>query len=206
MDVQMPVMDGFEASRSIRQGDSLICKIPIIALTAHTNQSIIERCTESGMNDYIPKPFTPGELQEILLRYTGKKSEAKSSLPVKSVATEKKTVTDFDLTYLIQVSNHDRSFIGQILNSFLTNAEATLLALRADLKENEIGRISSLVHKIKPSLTMIGAETARQLASELENMTNEGGAKSKIKSGTKEFCSLLEKTISGLRALDLRKV
>ncbi|MFZ9504363.1 MAG: ATP-binding protein [Cyclobacteriaceae bacterium] len=155
MDVQMPVMDGFEASRSIRQGDSLICKIPIIALTAHTNQSIIERCTESGMNDYIPKPFTPGELQEILLRYTGKKSEAKSSLPVKSVATEKKTVTDFDLTYLIQVSNHDRSFIGQILNSFLTNAEATLLALRADLKENEIGRISSLVHKIKPSLTMI---------------------------------------------------
>ena len=205
MDVQMPVMDGFEASRSIRHGDQSICKIPIIALTAHTNQSVIDRCTESGMNDYIPKPFTPGELQEILSRYTGKKQESKAYQP-KVTKKETKVAADFDLTYLIQVSNHDRSFISQILNSFLTNAETTLQTLRADVKDGDTGRVADLVHKIKPSLTMIGAEAARQHATALENLANEKGAKTKIKVQTKEFCLLLEKTITGLRSLDLQKI
>ena len=208
MDVQMPVMDGFEASRSIRLGDESIRQIPIIALTAHANQSIINKCTESGMNDYIPKPFTPGELQDILMRYTGKKAPA-AGTAVKTKLTAQKTKSnpvDFDLTYLIQVSNHDRSFITQILESFLENARKTLESVRGTLKNGETHSLSAVVHKIKPSLTMIGAEQARQLAMEIEELAGQANTKLKVKTLAKEFCVRLEATITGLQALDMKKI
>ncbi|MFZ9982572.1 MAG: ATP-binding protein [Cyclobacteriaceae bacterium] len=207
MDVQMPVMDGFEASRSIRLGEERIRQIPIIALTAHANQSVINKCTESGMNDYIPKPFTPGELQNILLRYKGKKSSESHSHKTKGTATKTVSNTaDFDLTYLIQVSNHDRSFITQILQSFLENANKTLESVRSGLKSGETKNLASIVHKIKPSLTMIGAERPRQLAAEIEELSEQANSKGKVKGLAKEFCARLEATISGLQALDMKRI
>jgi len=207
MDVQMPVMDGFEASRSIRLGDERIRQIPIIALTAHANQSIINKCTESGMNDYIPKPFTPGELQAILTRYTGKKIPGgitgKTKLPAQRVVSNP---VDFDLTYLIQVSNHDRSFITQILESFLENAKKTLESVRSSIKTGDTNNLSTTVHKIKPSLTMIGAEQARQLAMEIEELSGQNNTKAKVKTLSKEFCVRLEATIAGLQSLDMKRI
>lgn len=206
MDVQMPVMDGFEASQSIRHGNREIRQIPIIALTAHTNQTIIDRCTDSGMNDYIPKPFTPGELQEILLRHTGKKIPGRKIISDRPENKIENTAVDFDLTYLIQVSNHDRSFITQILQSFLSNARTTSELIRKYTKAGEPEQIFQLVHKIKPSLTMIGAESSRTLANKLEDLKTEKGSKNKIKSIAKDFCDQLDLVIRGVSSLDIQKV
>jgi PAS domain S-box-containing protein len=62
MDIQMPVMDGLEATKAIRAGSSLRNRIPIIALTANASQKDMEKCLAAGMNDCISKPFTPEEL------------------------------------------------------------------------------------------------------------------------------------------------
>ena len=64
MDVSMPIMDGYQATRHIRELSGDIYKIPIIAVTAHANKTIEERCYESGMNDYLNKPIVKSSLEE----------------------------------------------------------------------------------------------------------------------------------------------
>jgi len=75
MDIQMPVMDGFEATRAIRQLSPPLCDLPIIALTANAMSGDRERCLEGGMNDYIAKPIEPDQLAEKILDWCGRHDE-----------------------------------------------------------------------------------------------------------------------------------
>jgi len=70
MDLQMPEMDGYEATRTIRKLQNGKKDIPIIAMTAHTIKGEYERCMEIGMNDFISKPFETKELYEKIGKYT----------------------------------------------------------------------------------------------------------------------------------------
>ncbi len=94
MDVQMPVMDGLQATRVIRNwkvehgedgvhaGSSVIdrvSRIPIIAMTAHAMQGDRERCLESGMNDYVTKPVSPRTLAEVLEKWLPREQDAKKT-------------------------------------------------------------------------------------------------------------------------------
>jgi len=67
MDIQMPVMDGYEAAKIIRESD---LKIPIIAITASAMKEDVEKSLEAGMNDHLNKPIDVNKLYEILLKYS----------------------------------------------------------------------------------------------------------------------------------------
>ena len=71
MDIQMPIMDGYEATKRIRDPNSNVINhdTKIIALTAHAMKGDREKCIEAGMDDYLPKPINPNELHHILERY-----------------------------------------------------------------------------------------------------------------------------------------
>jgi CheY-like chemotaxis protein len=69
MDVQMPIMNGFEATQQIRTGDGPNKATPIVALTANAMQSDKEACFEAGMNDFLTKPFNKEALMEIVARH-----------------------------------------------------------------------------------------------------------------------------------------
>jgi len=68
MDVQMPVLDGYEATRQIRKPQSTVLNhnIPVIAMTANAMHGDREKCPEAGMNDYLSKPVAPQALVEVL--------------------------------------------------------------------------------------------------------------------------------------------
>ena len=73
MDVQMPLVDGLEATRLIREREKLTgTHQPIVALTAHAVKGDQERCKEAGMDGYLAKPIRPQELDEVLQIYIGK--------------------------------------------------------------------------------------------------------------------------------------
>ena len=72
MDIQMPGMDGFETTHTIRTSRSTYRRIPIIAMTANAMKGDDDKCLQAGMNDYIAKPIDAGMLQEKIRHWTGR--------------------------------------------------------------------------------------------------------------------------------------
>src|SRR5690606_6271934 len=107
MDVQMPVMDGYEATRAIRLMDSSVRHTPIVALTANATPADIQKCLASGMNDYLPKPFTPDDLHRKIFRDMRLKAQVQET-PPKEVQTPEKAI--FDLGYLRSISDNNEAF------------------------------------------------------------------------------------------------
>lgn len=77
MDLEMPIMDGYEATRLIRkfENENSATPISIVAITAHAMKGDMEKCIAAGMNDYVAKPFTPHQLQAVLKKYMQKNDE-----------------------------------------------------------------------------------------------------------------------------------
>jgi PAS domain S-box-containing protein len=167
MDLQMPVMDGYEATKAIRQGDPSRSQVPIIALTANATRKDIEKCLASGMNDCIPKPFTPEDLFRVLLKHSNNKSSESSKKTIRATSslTQSQLV---DLSYLKNVSNNDPEFIREMINTFLESMPKTILEMETYSTKNDWINLGKAIHKIKPSLTMMGMPTLKALAIEME--------------------------------------
>lgn len=192
MDIQMPVMDGFEAAKAIKMSGGHKEQIPIIALTANSSSKDIEKCLASGMNDCIGKPFTPENLFSVLVKYGHHKPIGAEKIP----ETEK-----IDLSYLIKISNNDKMFIDEIINSFVANTPKAIEDIKAHLAAKNWVRMEEQVHKIKPTLTMIGMPLAREKAVEIEILTRSKGNTETIKLLAEGFCGSLESALAEFKSM-----
>lgn len=192
MDIQMPVMDGFEATKAIKMSGGNKSKIPIIALTANTSSKDFERCIGAGMNDCLGKPFTPENLFSMLIRYGQHKSIGSDQLPVKE---------KIDLTYLRKISNNNKEFVDDIVNSFVLNTPKALKQIKQLLKEANWVSMEEQVHKIKPTLTMIGMPEVREKAIEIEMLTRSQTDFESLKRLTEEFCNSVEGALTQFKAM-----
>jgi len=167
MDVQMPVMDGYEATKAIRSGEPPKSLVPIIALTANATRKDIEKCLSAGMNDCVPKPFTPEDLFRVLLKHSGNKSK----MPRSPAEIEKeKSLKLIDLSYLQSVSNNDKQFIQEMIDTFLESMPKSIVDITRNVEVKDWESLAKAIHKIKPSLTMMGMQTLKSAAIELEQM------------------------------------
>jgi PAS domain S-box-containing protein len=194
MDIQMPVMDGFEASKAIRFGDPDTKNIPIIALTANATPKIIERCLVSGMNEHLAKPFTPDELFGMLEKYLTIKPLKQNS----DVRIFQREFSIVDLSFLARVSGNDPTFIRDVVSSFLVSTPQLINNIKEAQSMDDPIQMSRNIHKIKPSLTMLGLTKTKELADYLEAELSGQNLSAYIKQGVEKFCNEVNAAVQEL--------
>ncbi len=181
MDVQMPVMDGFEATKIIRTlppelyTDATkrpLASLPIIAMTAHAMQGDREKCLAAGMNDYITKPITPEALATVLKKWlpkdrSNKQNNIKHQANDISISNEK-PILDWD--GFMKRMMDDKELAVQILDLFVEDAPKQMASFREAFNKKDIELIGRKAHSIKSSAANIGGEVLRETASQIEQL------------------------------------
>jgi PAS domain S-box-containing protein len=162
MDVQMPEMDGFEATRVIREREAGTGRhIPIVAMTAHAMKGDRERCLAAGMDDYLAKPVQRSELDRVLAWVAGAPATApKESAPAEPVA--------FDRTSALERLGGDEALFAEVAGLFLTDAPQQLEDIRRAVAARDAGALRRAAHSLKGAAAYVGGMAASSVAHRLE--------------------------------------
>jgi len=157
MDCQMPELDGFEATRWIRDPLSRVLnhEVPVVAITANVMKGDRDLCLAAGMNDYIPKPVDPKLLAEVLARWLPQPTapeEACAEAPAGSPRSEA-----FDPTSLRDRLLGDEELAREILADFMVEMEGDLEQLRAAVEGGQLDSARRQAHSIKGACGNVGA-------------------------------------------------
>ena len=199
MDVQMPEMNGFEATMFIRTNLSSPKKdIPIIALTASVLRTDLDKCRQAGMNSYIPKPFSASQLilgiAEVLnikVRTLENSGEAKET-----VSSDQGTVTN--MSYLKTFCEGDREKMQKYVSMFLQSAPVLLEKLNAALDANDFMEIANQLHACKTKFIMMGMKDTGNLSVNLEQQCRNGSLKENFQSDIKRVLQDIDLAIGEL--------
>ncbi len=176
MDVQMPVLDGFKATKYLRQELGLMT--PIIALTASAINGEKERCLAVGMNDYLTKPFYEDELLQLvhdwILRPSGTLAEERAAEPVVAAppppAAEAAPGTAlYKLDILLDTARGNQSFVESMLKTFINGTYNALRDLGRALEIGNLQGLQATAHRLRPSLLHLQIKPAVAIMDELEN-------------------------------------
>jgi PAS domain S-box-containing protein len=177
MDVQMPEMDGFEATRAIRSGTTGVLdpKIPIIAMTAHAMKGDRERCLAAGMDDYISKPIVPQALAEALKKWVeNARTPSAPDAASRGAAEPVGGLPIFDPQALIVRLMGDEKLAGTIIAGFLEDVPKRILALKGHLDRGDAGSAGGQAHAIKGAAANVGGMALSAAASEIEEAGRAG--------------------------------
>jgi len=177
MDVQMPEMDGFEATRKIRKIESESGKkrIPIIAMTAHAMKKDRDNCISAGMDDYVSKPIDPKFFLEVLKRWLpGKKAATDSDNPLDPEIIEGIDPRVFDKDALMERVMGDTELAETVILSFLDDIPRQMDALIKFIDQKGTEDAGKQGHQIKGAAGNVGANTLREIASDIETAGKAG--------------------------------
>jgi PAS domain S-box-containing protein len=167
MDIQMPIMNGIEATKIIRSGEnpSIDHKVPIIALTANAMTQDRQICLNAGMNDYLSKPFKPEELQEVMEKYLGNRKVAK-----KKFKKERSCIPSrhYDKKAILDRIDGDMELFRQLIALFIQEVPNQIKQIKLAIKANDPERITLFAHTIKGSAYNIRAMELKQISFDIE--------------------------------------
>jgi two-component system sensor histidine kinase/response regulator len=182
MDIQMPVMDGYEATKRIRQIDGLHT-LPIIAMTAHAMKKDREKCLAAGMNDYVSKPVVPDDLYAVLSKWIKpkKKTERETGHTISAQAVSRKMSDKEGIVIPPELPGIDIETgmklcmdYADILRSFLEQKKEAAVEIRNAIGKKDMKEALRLAHTAKSTAAIIGAKELSEAAAELEKAFREG--------------------------------
>lgn len=185
MDIQMPVMDGYEASQKIRdfQAEHSLPQTPIIALTAHAMKGDMERCFEAGMNDYLTKPIDSEKLKNALDHWLSNGPLNEVNLPgcevqPHSFSTESGEIdresenapSNINQATLSRLERELGGDLSPIFKEFIPALDGYLEELRDAIDQQQTAAIKSISHRIKGSSWNLGLESLGNQAEAMEQL------------------------------------
>lgn len=193
MDIQMPEMDGREATAYIRKKmPPPKCDIPIIAMTAHALKDERQKCLDLGMNDYVSKPFDPNELYNKILVCSPKEAIPAPQVPQESKPEEVNVhfsenfrqridqLKIIDLTQLIKIYKNDEEKIKKILLLYLESTTQEINTLKESYNTENWQGMMSKAHTLKTKMNYLGIKGLAEAARLIENFSKEQREPDKI--------------------------
>ncbi len=216
MDASMPVMDGFEAARQIRDHERQngLSHLPIVALTAHVAGGVADAWRDAGMDDCVTKPFTISSIEQCLLKHVpefGNSDDVSDSSangetrdgPISSDTTDDGVSADpiLDITILEsihQLQSPGDDLVDRVIQLYASHAPTALGNLRDKINAGEAEAVAAAAHALKSLCRNVGAIRLGNMCDRVEGNASCG----KIDCGevqSTELESLLEQTIAGLQ-------
>ncbi len=173
MDCQMPVMDGFEATKAIRTGKGNNAGTAIVAMTANAMQGDKERCIAAGMNDYLSKPIKAAEVKAVMDKYCGR-ANMESSGARERMAQILEGIAPIDFEQAMAVVDGDIEMLGEIAELFFEEAPLLLERLEAAVAEGDQESAKREAHSFKGASGNMGAKRVQLIALESEMSAKNG--------------------------------
>ncbi len=180
MDLQMPEMDGLEATRRIRDPQSSVINhnIPIIAMTANAMQGDRERCLKAGMNDYLSKPVNPQTLSDVLNRWLADEINSQIDEEINPDSVDntpgEQPQNIFDKAGLMERLMDDEELLQVVIEGFLSDIPLQIQALKEYLEKGDANGAERQAHTIKGASANMGGEALRTVAHEIEQVAKSG--------------------------------
>jgi signal transduction histidine kinase/CheY-like chemotaxis protein/HPt (histidine-containing phosphotransfer) domain-containing protein len=168
MDVQMPQMDGLEATREIRARGAALRQPRIVAMTANAMQGDRERCLAAGMDDYVSKPIQVDALVQALSRCAPAEAEAPAG-PAPPVEPPRPAVLDPEgLRSLRERVGGDEGFVWHLVDLYVAKAPQLIAEMRQALGAQDIEALTRAAHSLKSNSTELGAGRLSELCLQIE--------------------------------------
>jgi len=186
MDLQMPEMNGFEATEYIR--NKMNSKIPIIALTADVTTVDLAKCKAAGMNEYISKPVNEKLLYSKIAELVKKPKHTGGAIPKEDRKNKDKKSKLVDLGYLSQRTLSNPKVMMEFISAYLQQTPPLISSMKKGLQDKDWNSLQEAVHKMIPSFSIMG------ISKEFENMAKT----------IQEHTNNIQKQAEGLPALVLQ--
>lgn len=189
MDIQMPEMDGYTASREIRQ--TLGLTTPIIAMTAHAMAGEREKCISFGMNDHISKPIRESELTRILTTFLHNSTFLTTDNEL--ITSEEFNFRVINLTYMKEISGGDAQYEKMVTEQFLDLIPAELNALESATTNKNFTELKRTAHSMKTSVSIMGLVSL--LDEDLDDLENGELSESEIQQKVDHVTSICQQAL-----------
>jgi signal transduction histidine kinase/ligand-binding sensor domain-containing protein/CheY-like chemotaxis protein/HPt (histidine-containing phosphotransfer) domain-containing protein len=182
MDCQMPVMDGYQATREIRACEAGASHLPIVALTADAMQGAEQPCRDAGMDAYLTKPVDRSALAATLARFlaagrpaaAATVAEARAPAAPSADAAVADSASPVDLRGLLAITDGDADFEAELVQLFIDSGDKALGEIRTALAARDLGAVRRAAHFLKGSSANLRAQPASRAAERLESAAREG--------------------------------
>jgi len=186
MDCEMPVMDGFDATKRIREMEKRLDearagqkRTPIVALTAHALAEVRERCLEAGMDDFLVKPYDDVQIAEMLGRWVTPGVSSVKAEPESPIERDSVSPAVLDLATIEKIrripGDNGSSLLAQVALRFVGNSGALMADIRAKALSSDPDALWRAAHGLKSSAATIGAHRVSQRCAEIEVLAREKG-------------------------------
>ncbi len=194
MDIQMPVMDGMEATRIIR--NEISTSLPMIALTANAIKGDNDKCIAVGMNAYLSKPFKEEDLLKTVAFWLGEGNVAFAKPSEISDETESGL---YDLSSIRTISRGNENFVLKMVNMFIEQTPQQVSEMESEYHQSDYKAMGAIAHKLKPNIDNMGIVSLKDAIRQIEKIGKSGIGDDLLPELLKKVSKTLNKVVENLQ-------